>query len=213
MADAHGTLSPIDEGKVRGDMVAKPTALLPVSLEEETSPTMPHLDYTPEELDQIHPSIEAPSEEELLDFSDDRTDGVFQKGLRIAAEISRESRAQGRRRRPEAEASREEPEGRGKAEGRTTTAACTPTLALSAATTTARASCTSASSATTARPPETAPRLLRSASVADSRCAQSEEECLALPPSRACSVPFTCSTFLAQAQLVRDTTERFASTP
>ena len=162
---------------------------------------MPHLGYTPEELDRIHPSILAPSEEELVDFSDDRSDGVFQKGLRIAEEISRESRAQGRRRRPEAEASREEAEEQGKAGRRTTTTACTPTLAPS--TTTARASSTLASSGTTARPPEATLEFLRSASVADSRCAQSEEECLTETPSRAFTCAFTCSTFLAQAQLDR----------
>ena len=153
MADAHEALNPI-EGKVSGSThgSAKPTALLPV-LEEETSPSMPHLDYTPEELDRIHPSIEAPSEEELLDFSDDRSDSVFQKGLRIASEISKESRAQGRRRRPEAEASQEGTEAGGKG-GKGSTATTTP---LATSTTTARALATAlACSTATARPTTTA---------------------------------------------------------
>jgi hypothetical protein len=61
---------------------------------------MPHLQYTAEELDQLHPSLVPPEDEHMDDLIDDDQDVVYQKGLRIAQEIQEETSAQGRRRRP-----------------------------------------------------------------------------------------------------------------
>ena len=62
--------------------------------------TMPHLDYTTTELDVVFPSIIPPSDEQLDDLVDDNADCVYQAGLRISAQISAETSAHGRRRRP-----------------------------------------------------------------------------------------------------------------
>lgn len=81
----------------------------------ETSPIMPHLVYSQEELDQLYPGLEAPEDECLIDLQDDRTDGVYQHGLAVAEKIKKETLAQGRRRRPVAEDGgdgQEEPDGK-----------------------------------------------------------------------------------------------------
>jgi hypothetical protein len=68
----------------------------------ETSPIMPHLTHSPTDLDRLYPSLEAPSDEGLDDMVEPSADGVYQRGLAIAAEIQAQTAVQGRRRRPEA---------------------------------------------------------------------------------------------------------------
>ena len=68
---------------------------------KEEAAVMPHLKYSSADLDKFHPTIETPSDEELIDPYDERQDHVYQKGLKLAEQISRESQSQGRRRRPE----------------------------------------------------------------------------------------------------------------
>ena len=63
-------------------------------------PIMPHLTYPSLELDRLYPSIETPDDDQLDDLVDDSADIVYQKGLRITAEIRAETTSQGRRRRP-----------------------------------------------------------------------------------------------------------------
>ena len=64
---------------------------------------MPHLTCSPADLDRLYPSLEAPSDECLDDMVDTSADGVYQRGLTIAAEIRAQTAAQGRKRRPEVE--------------------------------------------------------------------------------------------------------------
>ena len=68
----------------------------------ETSPMMPHLIHNPADLDRLYPSLEAPSDECLDDMVEPSADGVYQRGLAIAAEMRAQTAVQGRRRRPEA---------------------------------------------------------------------------------------------------------------
>ena len=63
-------------------------------------PIMPHLTYPSLELDRLYPSIETPDDDQLDDLVDDSADFVYQKGLKITAEIRAETTSQGRRRRP-----------------------------------------------------------------------------------------------------------------
>ena len=71
-------------------------------VQEETStcPCMPHLMYSATELDARYPPLVAPPDEGLVDVTDDRRDGVYQHGLKLASEIRAQVTAQGRRRRP-----------------------------------------------------------------------------------------------------------------
>ncbi len=64
-------------------------------------PIMPHMLYSPQELDRLYPAMEAPGDEdELKDLCRDEEDVVYQHGVRIAQEIQEETVVQGRRRRP-----------------------------------------------------------------------------------------------------------------
>ncbi len=67
-----------------------------------TEPTvlMPHLTRTPEELDQLHPSLIPPEDEPLEDLVKDAEDAVYQKGLELSDEIRRETSLHGRRKTP-----------------------------------------------------------------------------------------------------------------
>ena len=67
---------------------------------EGTPTIMPHLELTPTQLDEQYPTIEAPEEDILVDFAEERGDVVYQHGMRIARNIDETSRAQGRLRRP-----------------------------------------------------------------------------------------------------------------
>ena len=131
-----------------------------------SSPTMPHLEHSDSELDKLYPSVQTPSEEELVDVADDRQDVVFQSGLRIAEAISLESQTQGRRRRPEPIASQEDDKAK---QETAATARTTPQTA--------------------SEPDETSVSVLarhrRSAVQSDLDYVGSEEECLVLPPSDA----------------------------
>ena len=71
-------------------------------LQEETSPCMPHLTYSAEELDARYPPLVAPEDDGLEDLADDGQDQVYQHGLGIARQIRADVAVQGRRRRPEA---------------------------------------------------------------------------------------------------------------
>ena len=92
MATAGGEISGV-ESPAPADMHEAGTAL-------ETSPSMPHLEYSGIELDRLFPSIPPPEDDKLDDLVDDRADVVYQKGLRISEQITAETSAQGRRRRP-----------------------------------------------------------------------------------------------------------------
>ena len=61
---------------------------------------MPHLEHSGADLDRLFPSIPPPEDDKLDDLVDDRADVVYQKGLRISEQITAETSAQGRRRRP-----------------------------------------------------------------------------------------------------------------
>ena len=92
MATAGGEISGV-ESPSPADMHEAGTAL-------ETSPSMPHLEYSGIDLDRLFPSIPPPEDDKLDDLVDDRADVVYQKGLRISEQITAETSAQGRRRRP-----------------------------------------------------------------------------------------------------------------
>ncbi len=64
---------------------------------------MPHLVYSPSELDVLYPKLEAPEDDKLDDAEDDARDGVYQAGLRVATKIRLENQTQGRKRRPDTE--------------------------------------------------------------------------------------------------------------
>ena len=102
-------------------------------MEEPLPPIMPHLTCSATTLNQLYPSVEAPSDEQLEDMLDDRADGVFQHGLKVAQKILVQNQAEGRKRRPEET---------------TTTAPPTPTTATAIA---APSSSRPATSTTTAR--------------------------------------------------------------
>ena len=61
---------------------------------------MPHLARTQEELDQLHPSLVPPDDEQLEDLVKDTDDAVYQKGLEFAEEIRKETSLHGRRKHP-----------------------------------------------------------------------------------------------------------------
>ena len=61
---------------------------------------MPHTDLTREELEERHPSLLVPEDEQLDDLNNDLQDAVYQKGLALADEIRNETSLQGRVRRP-----------------------------------------------------------------------------------------------------------------
>ena len=70
------------------------------AMQEETSLCMPHLMYSAAELDTRYPPLEAPPDDGLADVADDRRDGVYQHGLKLASEIRAQVATQGRKRRP-----------------------------------------------------------------------------------------------------------------
>ncbi len=73
-----------------------------LNIQDESTPFMPHLIYTEDELEQHHPKLEAP-DEELLDDSHeieaDSRDSVLQHGLSVARQIEEETTRFGRTRR------------------------------------------------------------------------------------------------------------------
>ena len=118
-------------------------------MEETLPPIMPHLTCSATTLNQLYPRVEAPSDQQLEDMRDDRGDGVFQHGLRGAAQILEQSQADGRKRRPE------EPPTTSTTPTATTTTAPTASTATSTTGPTAYTSSRTASSRTT--PPSTRP--------------------------------------------------------
>ena len=67
---------------------------------ERMQPIMPHLMYSQAELDEQHPRLQAPEEEELDDFEGDTGDAVLQRGVALAREIQQQAAQAGRRRHP-----------------------------------------------------------------------------------------------------------------
>jgi hypothetical protein len=67
---------------------------------DEPDCLMPHLARTQEELDQLHPSLVPPDDEQLEDLVKDTDDAVYQKGLEFAEEIRKETSLHGRRKHP-----------------------------------------------------------------------------------------------------------------
>ena len=65
---------------------------------DETSPRMPHLELSEEEMDTLHPSLLAPTDELLQDLVCDKSDQVCQLGLRLAKELQEGTDETGRRR-------------------------------------------------------------------------------------------------------------------
>ncbi len=70
--------------------------------EGETSPSIPHLEHSLDELERLYPKFVAPAEENS-DFQEegDVKDDVFQKGMAVAEEIRRANESQGRKKRPD----------------------------------------------------------------------------------------------------------------
>jgi len=64
------------------------------------SPSMPHLEHSPEELDEMYPSLVPPPDDGLQDADEDKHDGVFQHGLKLAERIRQVTQCEGRRKRP-----------------------------------------------------------------------------------------------------------------
>ena len=69
---------------------------------DDAAPVMPHLDLGQDELDAQYPPLQAPAEQHLEDLQDDHNDCVYQAGLKVASEVTRETQEFGRRRRPPA---------------------------------------------------------------------------------------------------------------
>ena len=69
------------------------------AVQEETSPCMAHLMYSAAELDTRYPPLVAPPDEGLADVADDRGDGVYPHGLKLASEIRVQVATPGRKRR------------------------------------------------------------------------------------------------------------------
>ena len=67
----------------------------------ETFPTLPHLDFSEEDLERLHPRILAPPEEPLHDLVRDEHDPVYQHGLGVAKELQEQADESGRKRHPE----------------------------------------------------------------------------------------------------------------
>ncbi len=91
MAQADSVLSTTDHDAAVGYDSSGPEA------------TMPHLIYSEDELNKLYPTLDVPEEENLDDVNNDEQDMVFRHGLRVAAQIQRETELQGRRRRPNQE--------------------------------------------------------------------------------------------------------------
>ena len=68
----------------------------------ETFPTLPHLDFSEEDLERLHPRILAPPEKPLHDLLQDEHDAVYQHGLKVAKELEEQADESGRKRHPEA---------------------------------------------------------------------------------------------------------------
>ena len=62
------------------------------------APIMPHLSLTPRELEEQHPSMRAPVDDQMEDFLTDEDDMVFKHGMEIAEEIRAAMRPEGRTR-------------------------------------------------------------------------------------------------------------------
>ena len=63
---------------------------------------LPHLDFSEEDLERLHPRILAPPEEPLHDLLQDEHDAVYQHGLKVAKELQEQADESGRKRHPEA---------------------------------------------------------------------------------------------------------------
>ena len=68
----------------------------------ETFPTLPHLDFSEEDLERLHPRILAPPEEPLHDLLQDDHDPVYQYGLKVAKELQEQADELGRKRHTDA---------------------------------------------------------------------------------------------------------------
>ena len=68
---------------------------------EETFPTLPHLDFSEEDLERLHPRILAPPEELLEDLLRDDHDCVYQHGLDVAKDLQEQADELGRKRHPD----------------------------------------------------------------------------------------------------------------
>ena len=62
----------------------------------ECTPAMPHLEYSPTELEELHPAYRVPGGDDLEFIEPQHNDALLDKGLRIAEMIRKETRAYGR---------------------------------------------------------------------------------------------------------------------
>jgi hypothetical protein len=60
---------------------------------------MPHLEYSKEELERLHPSIPAPEAVDEGDPQAEETEPLLEEGLRLARDLVKTVEEQGRRRR------------------------------------------------------------------------------------------------------------------
>jgi hypothetical protein len=80
MAEAHGDANEVGSGV--------PSVILP------------HLEFTPADLDHRYPPLQAPDEDHLGDLQEDSHDTVLKAGMAIAQDIRKQGQTEGRRRRP-----------------------------------------------------------------------------------------------------------------
>ena len=98
MAQAGDELDNVEDGRAEGH--GSGACDQHTTCHGSGAPFMPHTDLTREELEERHPSLLAPEDEQLYDLGDDLQDAVYQKGLALADEIRNETSLQGRVRRP-----------------------------------------------------------------------------------------------------------------
>ena len=98
MAQAGDELDNVEDGRAEGH--GSGACDQHTTCHGSGAPTMPHTDLTREELEERHPSLLAPEDEQLDDLNNDLQDAVYQKGLALADEIRDATSLQGRVRRP-----------------------------------------------------------------------------------------------------------------
>ena len=69
------------------------------SAEHEVRAIMPHLEYSKEELERLHPSIPAPEAVDEGDPQAEEMEPLLEEGLRLARDLVKTVEEQGRRRR------------------------------------------------------------------------------------------------------------------
>ena len=94
MAEGAKTIGAVD-GSVGSEDEHKATEI------PEAEPIMPHITHSTTELNEMHPSLEAPEDLSLEDFANDLQDTVLSKGMKIASQIREAVIRTGRKRHEE----------------------------------------------------------------------------------------------------------------